>query len=245
MATATAGSENKQITTKPKTVKVLMFTLTESVANTWFGVSNIVLIVGAAAVLIGTIGAIAIGSAKEQFSNERISANEAETERARAEAASANARAEEARLELAKLKAPRLLSDAQIAAVAERARAFANVRFDMSVITGDPEAMMLLRSIADSLKQGGWRWVEWNHPNGPFMNVYKFPDTPNIGQGGGVGVGVRVLVHRDHIGVYGETAKALALALQAADIGAEPGIVGTDDIPNHDTIHVVIGKKPL
>jgi len=167
-----------------------MFSVTESLANTLFSVSNIVLIAGAAAVLIGTIGAIAMGSAKEQFSNERISTNEVETARAREAAASANARAEEARLELAKFRAPRLLSEGQIEAIAERVRRFKNVRFDMSVITGDPEAMTLLRLIAASLQRAGWEWIEWNHPHGPFMTVYKFPDTPNIGQGGGIRSGV-------------------------------------------------------
>ena len=77
------------------------------------------------------------------------------------------------------------------------------------------------------------------------MNVYKFPDTTNIGQGGGIGIGVRVLVHSDHVGVYSEAAKVIALALVAADIAAESGVATTDDIPNHDTIHIVVGKKPL
>jgi hypothetical protein len=90
-----------------------MWNLTEPMANSLFAASNLILILGAAAVLLGTIGAIAMGGAKEHFANERISANEAETEQARANAAIANEKAESERVERLKLElrlAPRSLS---------------------------------------------------------------------------------------------------------------------------------------
>lgn len=68
-----------------------MLTVTESLANTLFAWSNVMLIAGAAAVLIGTIGAIAMGTAREQFANERISANERATGEANAQAGAAYA----------------------------------------------------------------------------------------------------------------------------------------------------------
>jgi len=77
--------------------------------------------------LIGTIGAIVLSGVREQFANERISANETATAQATAEsdvakrdAASGNRargasgkRAAEANLELARLKAPRSLNSDQ------------------------------------------------------------------------------------------------------------------------------------
>jgi hypothetical protein len=44
-----------------------------------FAVSSMVLILGAALVLIGTIATIVMSGIREQFSSERISANEAAT----------------------------------------------------------------------------------------------------------------------------------------------------------------------
>src|SRR5262249_45545719 len=103
-----------------RTARFLMFSVTESVADFLFNLSNIVLILGAAAVLAGTIGAITMGLVKEQFSNERIAANERETARAKADAeiakegaAKANQRAAEAQLELERIKAPRSLDSEQ------------------------------------------------------------------------------------------------------------------------------------
>jgi hypothetical protein len=112
----------------------------------------------------------------------------------------------------------------------------------MSVIVGDPEATMLLLQIAPTLKNAGWSWVEWNHPNGPFMQVYSIPGKPNIGQGG-VSIGVRVEVHPDHSSEFGIAATELASSLIAERIAAEVGTAGAD-VPNHDAIHIRIGKKP-
>lgn len=90
-----------------------MFTVTESAASALLGYANGLLILGTIAVLIGTIGAIWMGSAKEHFANERISANEVETARAKEAAAVANQKAEAERVERLKLElklAPRMLT---------------------------------------------------------------------------------------------------------------------------------------
>jgi hypothetical protein len=114
--------ESKQTATKPRTVKVLMLTVTESLASSLFNWSQVILAVGAAAVLLGTIGAFAMGFAKEQFANERIAVNEAETASAVEGASKANARALEAKLALEKYKAPRFLTDEQKAVIASEVR---------------------------------------------------------------------------------------------------------------------------
>lgn len=67
-----------------------MPTISSPLANFLFDLANVVLSVGAAAVLLGTLGVVWMGSVKERYSDERIAANEAKT-------ATANAAAEQAR----------------------------------------------------------------------------------------------------------------------------------------------------
>jgi hypothetical protein len=74
-----------------------MWTLSSSMADRLFAISNAVLIIGAAAVLIGTIGSVVIAGVRERFSDERIASNEAETKRAIADSDVAKKGAEEAR----------------------------------------------------------------------------------------------------------------------------------------------------
>jgi hypothetical protein len=118
-----------------------------------------------------------------QLTNEtaRLSA---EADSAKAAIAGANARAAEAQLALEKLKTPRSLSRFQTIVLADKLRPFAKTRFDLSVIIGDPEAIGFLGFIADVLEAAGWEWIEYNHPAGPFMNVYNIPGKSNIGQQG-------------------------------------------------------------
>ena len=70
-----------------------MFNVTPSSANLWFDVSNVALVLGAAAVFLGTYGAITMGSIKERFADERISENVVATAKANEVAAKANERA--------------------------------------------------------------------------------------------------------------------------------------------------------
>jgi hypothetical protein len=193
----------------------------------------------------------------------RISANERETEQAKAEAtkaheriaelstqaedlrkgtADANARAAEAQLALEKLKAPRSLSRDQMEAIANKLRPFAKTRFDLSVIIGDPEAIGFLGFIADSLEAAGWTWIEYNHPSGPFMNVYNVAGKPNIGQQGWIGVSIQVF--DDHAAQLSPAADELLAALKAVGVAASRD-KANDAIPNHDTVHVLVGRKPL
>lgn len=67
-----------------------IFDLSQPLADTLFGWSNVTLTVGAFLVLVGTIGVFWTGGIRERYADERISKNEAETAAARATAALAN-----------------------------------------------------------------------------------------------------------------------------------------------------------
>lgn len=139
-----------------------MLTVSEALADTLFNWANVLLAAGAAAVLIGTIGAFAMGSAKEQFANERISANEAETNRAKSDAAQANARALEAQLALAQFRAPRTLSTEQQAAITTAALQHPGVALDIFLVGDSPD----IRPIADAVarivgESGHWQPGIW------------------------------------------------------------------------------------
>jgi hypothetical protein len=79
-----------------------MFNLSQGAADAMFGWANIILIVGAALVLIGTMGAIWTGGIRERYAAERRSTNEAKTAQALADAAKANAISESAKAESAR-----------------------------------------------------------------------------------------------------------------------------------------------
>jgi hypothetical protein len=199
-----ATSENAKTISTPRTVKVLMLTLTEPWADFLFNLSNIVLIVGAAAVLIGTIGAIAMGGAKEQFSNERISANETATEEAKA-------RALEAQLALARYKAPREISPEHRSEIAEAVKPFAGQAFSGMVASSVSDARPLWASLVGILRNAGWvLQPPWGLATGdPLAGV---PVSPNEG--------VTIFVPKDDIAALAPAANALWRTLNAAGIRA-------------------------
>lgn len=59
-----------------------MFDVSLPWAEFWYDTFNVLLFIGAFAVAVGTYGSIKMGSVKERFGDERISANEKETKRA-------------------------------------------------------------------------------------------------------------------------------------------------------------------
>lgn len=158
-------------------------------------------------------------------------------------AAEANRQAAEAKLALEKFKQPRALSPAQQSAIANLLRAYSGTHFDFSVIPSDPEALNLLAQIGTTLEGANWTWVEYNHPTGPFMTVYRIANKPNVGQAG-VSVGVRVTMHSDHRSEFFTAAEALAASLHLQGLVVTFDDAAGDDIPNHDTIHIIVGKKP-
>jgi hypothetical protein len=129
-ATTMAANPTSDIQTTPKATRVLMWNVSSPTADALFTFSNVLLICGALAIFIGTIGAFSMSAAKEFFANARIAANEADTARAKesaaqageraaqadSRAAEANLKAETERVERLKLEAkyaPRILSDEQ------------------------------------------------------------------------------------------------------------------------------------
>lgn len=150
-------------------MRVLMLTVSEPLANLLFNWSNVFVAVGAAFGLIGVIGIFAMGAAKEQFSNERISANEAAAERAKADAeiakegaASANARAAEANekakqaeLALEQFKAPRLLTEQQMSDIAARMASFKGFRAVLGAVPASEKNTSFLNQILSALRNAG------------------------------------------------------------------------------------------
>lgn len=156
-----------KVTTKqrPRTVKALMWYVTEPTASFLFSVSNVALIIGATAVLIGTIGSILMGAAKEQFSNERISANEAETAHAKEAAALAIQKAEQertGRMQLELKLAPRRLSATQSAVIARelkpiaQASGFVKQHASVIAIPETNEANNFAMDLSAAIANAGW-----------------------------------------------------------------------------------------
>jgi hypothetical protein len=195
-------------------------------------------LLGALAIGVVSTGLVIwMGNIKEEYLRRELAATGERTK-------VAEQRAAEATLALEKFKAPRLLLATDANRIANELRPFAGTPFDMSVIVGDPEAMTLLLQIAAALRDGaGWSWVEWNHPSGPFMTVYSFPDTPNIGQGG-TAIGIRVQISEERKAEFGPAAAALIKALTATKLEVTADAAQGPDVPNNDTIHIRVGKKP-
>jgi len=239
MATTDSATTAK----KPRTVKVLMWTVTEPWADFLFNLANVVLIVGAAAVLLGTIGAIAMGAAKEHFSSERISANETETARANESAAIANKLAETERLARIKLEvkiAPRRLTD--VAAqqfAATLAPTIAGMTIDVvSYDAMGPDVPLLATDIVTALNAAG-----------ATARVF----TPM----GGAGIIHGILVRTSASAPAKEKSAVtpLVLAFQSAELAAGPWAAFPDGEPiaggfmgPHGavpaTIRILVGSKP-
>jgi hypothetical protein len=96
-------------------------------------------------------------------------------------AAEATRKAVEAQLALEKYRAPRILSAEQRSDIVSKLQPLAGTKFDLAMAPGDPEAFVLLRQLAEMLEAASWTWIEFNHPNGPFMTVAQYGDKPNIG----------------------------------------------------------------
>lgn len=89
--------------------------MSESTANSINNVSNVIIIVGAALVLVGTITAVWSAGVKEQFSNEKIMDNKAKVEIAQAEVEKAKEHAAILGLETEKAKFEQQRLKAQLA----------------------------------------------------------------------------------------------------------------------------------
>jgi hypothetical protein len=135
-----------------------MWNISSGAADFLFSLSNIVLVVGAAAVLIGTIGSIKMGSVREYFSDIRISENERETSKANVRAAGLEKEAANARLETEKLKAVvawRTISATQNGEM-ERVLSAKPGSVNLRWMDGDPEALFFAIQISQVLQRAHW-----------------------------------------------------------------------------------------
>ena len=153
-----------------------MFHLSLEAANNLFGWSNAALILGAALVFFGTLGAIWTGAERDRYSNERIAANEAQTALANADAAAAQMRAKELevrleseqieRLKLERQVHPRSLSEAQRAILTAGIRA-AGWKNAEIIWHGVGEAEIYARDLATAFNEAGAKVSV--HTLGPFI----------------------------------------------------------------------------
>ncbi|MDT8836521.1 hypothetical protein ParKJ_03765 [Paraburkholderia fungorum] len=143
-----------------------MFDLSQEMADSVFGLSNIVLTIGAALVLLGTAGAFWSGGIRDRYSDERITSNEAKTAQAVAQAAQANQRAEEEKLARVKIEerlAPRSLTGAQETNLQNQLSKFAGTSLDILIYGGGSEdALPFAGMIATTLNAAGWKVRVWN-----------------------------------------------------------------------------------
>ncbi len=180
-------------------------------------------------------------NAEAAKAHERIAELSTQAEALRKDTAEANARASEAQLALERFKAPRLMSAEQEVRIRSKVRPFSGTPFDLSVIPGDPEAVNFALQIAVVLEAEKWSWVEFNHPNGPFMQVLNVPGKPNVGLIGSWAVVIQT--HAEQADRLGPAAQALAAALDAEGFIAAAAGKPPAAIPNTDTMHIIIGKK--
>jgi hypothetical protein len=190
----------------PSTVRTLMWTFTPSLSDKLFTISNVVLIVGAAAVFIGTIGSILMTGVREQFSNEHI-------EDARRGAAEANARGLEAELKLAELDKsmhPRLIDDESAKEFVNSLKPFAGTPFDVRI---DPAAeYRFVNSVITLLNEAGWKWHSYSASLITFpTGDAKIPGTdhPAIGS-------IQVRINGSRYDDFKKPASELAIALTQA-----------------------------
>jgi hypothetical protein len=212
-----------------------MWEISSPLADRLFAVSNAVLIIGAAMVLIGTIGAIVLSGIREQFSNARLSDNETKTAQAIAEsdtakkgAADANARALEAQLALEKFKAPRVLTDEEIQAIAEKLKSFSGQEFQIVTYWEMQEPLAFANQIYAALDLAGWKYIKL--------------ERATVMLGGTEGV--QVWTHPNADEEVKKAADALTTALTGADVAAVVHKFQNVENPKDNKINLNVGTKP-
>lgn len=236
-----------------------MWDISSSWADFLFDLSNAVLVIGAAAVLIGTIGSIKMAGIREQFSNERIAANEASAARAiadsdiaKAQASDAIARQKEAELQLERLRAkmgPRQIDSAIFLATLEgKPKALVEIMFPKE----DGESFMLAIQFRDHLRVAKW---DVGEPiSVPHTDIPRLANQPSHMAAGAQATGVAVVVRADTQEDVNRASDFKANtpinALRDAivkTLGGVAGYAGGPDVfsaPPLGTVRIVVGPKP-
>jgi len=236
-----ATAPNNATVNNPRRVKVLTFAVTEALADRYLWLSNAALIAGAVLILIGTIGAIAMSSAKEHFANERISANEADTARANEAAARANEGAVKAQLALEKYKATRAsgLKEGDLNLAVAELKAFSGTKFDAGIPVGNDECRQLLTVLEDVLRAAGFSQIDWKDAKAGAIGLER-KGRPRVGAVTARGVMVEVDAKK-HPDLW-KVAQAMEKAFKDAgvEMHAFPEIA-TGAV--NDCLHLLVGEK--
>jgi hypothetical protein len=235
-----------------------MWDISSSLADFLFDLSNVVLVLGAAAVLIGTIGSIKMAGIKERFSNERIAANEAETAKAVAESDSAKAEVAKAQLALEKYKGPRNITAEDLRKMEGGLSRYRATPYDLSIPLRLEPGSFLINQLIATLRKSGWEIrsfkgsvtkaalspttalfaIEAPTSNGPVV-------VPHIEVATNIGVLRGVLITFDlKSAALSDAVYALNRSLNAADILSEAYVAPTENGQADDVIHITIGTKP-
>jgi hypothetical protein len=134
---------------------MLIWDISPSAADSFFTWSNVVLIVGAAAVLLGTIGSIKFAAIREYFADLRISENERATKEAIAESDKAKAEAAKATLALEKYKSPRSLSPQAMQQLFNAMAAFKGQNVIFGAVPATDEGSRFAKTLAAVVKAAG------------------------------------------------------------------------------------------
>jgi hypothetical protein len=241
---------------EPKTKRVLMLDVTSAQADLWFDISNIVLVVGAIAVALGTLGAIQMSGVREHFADVRISENEAKTAQARADAeaakeraAEANARAAEATLKLGELRERLKPRKLDYKSFQDELRGRPKAPVEILFPKDDAEAYNLAMQFRDFLRMAGWDVKE--PAFFPPVDVERFKTAPSAMAAGGQPTGVALVVRaasQADFKLFGDpNADTPFNALQQAilaSLGKVSSAVNSDASPEPGIIRIVVAPKP-
>lgn len=227
---------------KPNIQRLLMWNVSPSMADSLFAWSNVVLVVGAAAVLIGTIGSIKMGAIREHFADIRISENErataqavAESDIAKESAAKANAAAAEAQLALEQFKADRTLNADQQTQLIGKLKKFAGQLYILSVVP-EQEPIRLIKLLDTILTEAGWK-------NIPGPAVVRTAEGIAVSTAVAPGVRVQIASSRAADDGFVTRAREVAEALNDEGIAAEAAkVVEIETDPT--AIQIRVGSKP-
>jgi hypothetical protein len=151
------------------------------------------------------------------------------------------AKAEKELLELREKFKPRILTATQQVRISERLRPYTGKYFDVALHV-EPETQDLLIAIEDALKAAGWIEIDWK--SGQSMAEINFVRTGKPIAGIVSLTGVVIQSHPENVPESAAASRALASALNAEGIAAEPQFGLGVANANSKAIHVLIGKKP-
>jgi hypothetical protein len=152
-----------------------------------------------------------------------------------ARAAEANQKAQEAALELAKYRQPRVFTQDQMYRIAEKLKPHASMQFAGATSGRDPEFLVFLQFIENSLMLADWKEIDWHLSAG----ITRAAGRTVIGTNVSVSDVLITFPMNDPSGSVASAAVALANALTAEGFSAKAGL----DARNSGAVNVMVGPK--